>query len=194
MPFVRYLVAAFTSLMLLLAVAGFWPVARETDANVSAPIPEDGVMMMLNLDAPKEVRQGTTDLIHLTTRLDGLTGSAPNLPPATQTVVNVDSTCVVADPPDETLQAALLNQTQTWTWQLSPLADTGPCEVDVVVRLRNDADERIVWVKQMQITTPAVLGLPAPTAQGLGLSGSVLGFLGLAILQLRLYFDHRKRP
>lgn len=187
MALLRFPLAAFTSLALLLAAAGFWPTAHEQARQVPAPVAEDGLLMTLDLDAPREIHQGTTELLHLTTHLAALASATPNLPPGTQTVVGVESACVQPDPPGETLQAAILGQTQAWSWQLSPMpASAAPCELDVVVRLRNPQGERIVWVKQMQVATPAVMGLPQPAAQGLGVSAGVLGLLGLALVQLKL--------
>jgi hypothetical protein len=189
MSFLRYPVAAITGLALLLAVLGFWPNARIIASNVSAPIAQTGLTMTIDLDAPTEVRLGTGEIVRLTTKLSSDTGSTPDLLAKAQTVVTVDSACVAVDPPGETLQAAILGQSEVWVWQLQPLDDAlGPCEVDVVVRLRPQTEDQIVWVKQLQIQVASVMGLPVPTAQALGLTVSVIGFLVLALIQLKLHY------
>jgi len=190
MSFLRYPVAAITGLALLLTVLGFWPNARIEANNVSAPIAQTGLTMTIDLDAPAEVRLGTGEAVRLTTKLTSDSGTTSNLLANAQTVVTVDSACLLVDPSGETLQAAILGQTEGWAWQLQPLDDAlGQCEVDVVVRLRPQTQEQIVWVKQLQIQVVSVMGLPVPTAQALGLTVSVIGFLMLALIQLKLRYQ-----
>jgi hypothetical protein len=177
----RYPLAAIILLSLVLLVASLWPISYHSEKGILASAPDLALTATIDLDYPEQVRLGTSAPLHLSTRL---ATTSSHLQP-TLTIVNLNSACLNFDPIGDTIQPVNFAQAQTWVWQVTPSEALGACNVDLIVKLKVESTERLIWVRHLSLETTTVFGLPAPVAQALGLTGSILGFLALAAIQLR---------
>lgn len=181
MRFARYPLAAFTLLCLLLFVLSLWPIPHQAEKNVIASALDLALTAFIDLEYPEQIRLGTSAPLHLTTRL----ATDSSQPKPTLTIINLETACLNVDPVGDMSQSVNFDQPQTWIWQLTATESLGSCNLDLLVRLRVDSTDRLIWVRHLSIATTTIFGLPTPVAQAFGLAGSILSLLALAAIQLR---------
>jgi hypothetical protein len=184
----RRLALALIALSIPILIISLWPAPR-TVFSTQLTLPEHTQPVTLTLNHPDRLYHGDADTISLSLYLDSDPFAATDSNPLG--IAHMDTDAFTLAPRGEVAQPVAHNTALLWKWNVTASEEPTGGELTLVLRWRlpsralGESVEQVVWVRSIQIATPALLGLPISLVRLSAFTATLIGLILLTLSTLR---------